>query len=497
MSNKSEVARLLLNGRHPNEILAEDHPNYIGVATADKNKISYLSSDRINSIAETDGNFWHTSKRTFAKPGTFIKKIFKDVSEREIENFSTLYKNYQSIESKPEFTFSVVSGEDIRKYYYYETYSDQSSSLGNSCMKHRSCQDFMDIYCMNKNIKMLIMLDRYEKLIGRAILWEGVMKHDDFSKIMVGPYKIMDRIYTTNDEKYAFHFRKWADDNGFVYKKEQKWNSTLLFQSNESDSLMKLSLKLDNTDLRRFPYMDTFKFLCFDNSTVYNFKPTDVVFKTISAANGGYENADFLELDGYNNTYGYRHDMVFLTYKNYWTSGNNVRHSGVNDCYILRDDSVRHDELEDWVFINYSLNNLDAINEQLVYMRKEKAEREERIAKQREEMRIRQEREEARIRERDAQRESQRQSHPTETTSTDGSRLDSYVNYWDEFDYIDPHGYGFGHSSGSGRSSMLSDWISARRSGLRRSGRFTMGENTPNESDGTDNTPTDTQPMAA
>jgi hypothetical protein len=42
-------------------------------------------------------------------------------------------------------------------------------------------------------------------LLGRAILWD------------LDSIKLMDRIYTTNDEDLQFHF-KWGTENGFLYK---------------------------------------------------------------------------------------------------------------------------------------------------------------------------------------------------------------------------------------------------------------------------------------
>ena len=436
ISGKSEIARLLLRSYQPSEELVDEFPNFIGIASSDHSKISYLSADRIKGIID-DRDLWHTSKRTFAKPGTFIKKLYKNISEKDIETFSTLYKN---IQSKPEFTMNIVSGEDIRKYYYYETYADQSSSLGASCMKHRGCQDFMDIYTNNSNVKMLVMLNRQDMLVGRAILWENVIKHDDYSSILTGPFKIMDRIYTINDETYTFHFRKWADDNGFIYKKEQKWNNTVFFESNDKEIFMKMSIKMDNCDFRRFPYMDTFKFISFDNSTIYNFKPNGIRIKTISVANGQYENSDFLEMDGYTSLFGYRSDMVYVSYKNYWTLGNNVRHSNINDCYILRDDAIRHDDLSDWIFINNSLNDLDKIKREVEMLNKARIEHEKRIERQREEMRQRDvrilaERQEHEERMRSmlenriqAVAESESESHTTQQSE----------HYWDFSDYNDP-----------------------------------------------------------
>ena len=70
----------------------------------------------------------------------------------------------------------------------------------------------------------------------------------------------MDRIYTTCDEDLQFFFKKWATDNGYLYKAEQNWFNTLFFeQIGQKRQELKLSIKLNNNGYRRYPYMDTFR----------------------------------------------------------------------------------------------------------------------------------------------------------------------------------------------------------------------------------------------
>ena len=96
IKDNSEVARLLLKKRHLIESLQENHVNYISISNSDKTKISYLTSERSQSIinsspyGESSDELWSSSRRFHVKPGAFISKIFKDISSREIEIFSTL-----------------------------------------------------------------------------------------------------------------------------------------------------------------------------------------------------------------------------------------------------------------------------------------------------------------------------------------------------------------------------------------------------------------------
>jgi hypothetical protein len=351
IQSKSEVASLLLKSRIPNEILVDNPINYIGVSSSDCTKISYLPKERFDTE-----DVWRTSKRIFCKPGAFVKKIFKDISEREVENFSTLYRNVQTT---PVFEMKIVEGEELRKWYYYENYYDQSSSLGASCMKHRSCQRYMELYVKNPNkIKMLCMVNG-DRLIGRALLWYG-MSVDGTS------YNVLDRIYTVCDEDYVFHFRKWADDNGFLYKKEQKWNNTLFFLSKDSETLKRGNIVLDNIDFESYPYMDTFKFLDKSTKTLYNYLPKDLDnIITISLSDGGYAGDEYLCEDGITHLYCYRNEMTFVRNRDIWTVVSNVVYSSVFDVNILRDDAVYSDELRDWIYVDPNLNNMDMINQLL------------------------------------------------------------------------------------------------------------------------------------
>lgn len=358
MKDQSEVARLLLKQRHSVEELVEDHVNYISISKSDRTKISYLTQDRMDKV---DGDVWHSSKRFNVKPGAFIRKVFVNTPEKEVEKFATLFKN---IQNAPDFTFKVVEGIDILQYYHYESYVDQSSSLGASCMKHEGCQEFLGMYVDNpETIKMLVMLDKYGKLIGRSLLWH------------MEP-NIMDRIYTIQDEDYSSHFKKWADDNGFLYKKEQKWNNTLFFQGKDKVTKLELSVKLKNTQYRRYPYLDTFKFFDQENGVLYNYIPSKIEVYTLSTADGTRQPSDFLALDGKTSLFHHYHDTIWIEYRRYRTHPNNTHYSSVNDAHIMKEDAIFNEELRDYIFMDDSKNNQESINRSLEYIRKRKEERE-------------------------------------------------------------------------------------------------------------------------
>jgi hypothetical protein len=349
IKDNSEVARLLLKKRHLIENLVDNHINYISISNSDKTKISYLTPERSKIIidsspyGEGSDELWSSSRRFHVKPGAFISKLFKDISPKEVENFSQLFRNVQT---KITSTFKVVSGSDILNYYHYESYLSESGSLGSSCMKHDSCQDYLDLYVDNSDkISMLIMVDNNSKLIGRALLWSN----DDV--------KIMDRIYTIDDESYQYHFKKWADDNGYWYKKEQKWNNTLFFESKGKTIYKEVSFELKSFEFNRYPYMDTFKFFDTNNGVISNYKPKTDNFKTLLSTEGTTCDHDYLHICEKSKLFYHRDEIINLDYLSMRVWSGLTVYSDVFDTHILSDDAIFDDSANDWIFKDDDLNN--------------------------------------------------------------------------------------------------------------------------------------------
>jgi hypothetical protein len=145
IEKQSVVAALLLKKRHIKDDLVENHVNFISVSSDDCTKISYLTPDRADAMDESE--FWTSKRRFHIKPGGLISKLFKNISGRDIEIFSTLFRN---VAKRKKIDFKTVRGKDIRRYYDLESYASESGSLGASCMKYERCQDYLEIYTENK-----------------------------------------------------------------------------------------------------------------------------------------------------------------------------------------------------------------------------------------------------------------------------------------------------------------------------------------------------------
>lgn len=371
----SKVAELLLRGSHSENTLVENPVNYISISKKDLTKISYLPKERYDGLSVDE--CWLTTKRIMAKPGGFISKVFIDISEKEVEKFSTLFRNEVT---KPKLDFKVVSGDDIKKYYHYTSYSERGGgSLNASCMKYDNCQDFLKLYTSNPEICKMVVLydDEYQnRILGRALLWE------------FNGNKIMDRIYTINDEDYQFYFKQWATKNGYLFKTQQNWSNTKYFEIlGDKKQKLELSLDLKNKSFDYVPYMDTFKFMDY-NGILYNYQPEGRDFYTLTDTGGRKNGYDHLVTDFLDDVLRYRGEAISLDYlgKNKWTHPDNCKYSDVMDRYILKDHCVKEPTLNDWIFNEeYSSNNDEQrIKERIELVKQREEERAQRKYQRRE-----------------------------------------------------------------------------------------------------------------
>lgn len=163
-----------------------------------------------------------------------ITSLFgKSFGNADIEAFINNYRGmYVDIISKA-FEFKIVSGEDIRYWYNQARYFDGSGSLNKSCMRHE--YERLDIYALNPDkVKMLILINRDNKLMGRCLLWK-----------LDYPYgKIYsDRIYTVFAENEAL-FKNYIMKKKWWYRDKHKKNGKVVILNNASNT--------------RLPHLDSF-----------------------------------------------------------------------------------------------------------------------------------------------------------------------------------------------------------------------------------------------
>ena len=353
ISSKSSYARILLEGRIPLGEVVEDPVNYLGISISDPSKLSYLTHDRFEKISEDE--IWSSSKRYQTKPSGVISKIFRKIDYQEMEIFIDSIKSHGS---KLHTQFSIATGEEILWWYDEESYDRRThGSLNSSCMKHKSCQGFFDLYTKNSGaIDLLILRDKiFGTLLGRALLWE-----------VDGGVKIMDRIYTTNDSVYRGLFKDFATENGYYYRAEQSWNSSLWFIVDGKRQYLELSVKLDTKSVNNYPYLDTFKFFDVETKTFFNYKPKESSNILVMTSSSGSSNScHSLEQSQEDLNYYNSSDVIHLDYRDIRVHRNRVVSSDILNRWIHVDDCRYSDKIEDhlfsgkWEELNGDIENSD------------------------------------------------------------------------------------------------------------------------------------------
>jgi hypothetical protein len=206
---------------------------------------STRTSNGIKNPIEPNGSI--STRKSDVRLGRFLNKfiaaIGKTYSAVTIEKFVNLYEAEVILRNNAFDSFKIIEGEEIRKWYHQKYYEGGSSGqLSNSCMRYSNCQDFFDIYVQNPEVcKMLIYLNDYNELRGRALLWT-----------LSDGKKYMDRVYTSKDS-YDNLFLKWAIKNGY--------SKTIV-----NSSVVNVKAK----DYELYPYMDTFTYYDADEGKLSN-----------------------------------------------------------------------------------------------------------------------------------------------------------------------------------------------------------------------------------
>jgi hypothetical protein len=231
--------------------------------------ISFIPKSKL-SIAK-DG-FNEKKYRVNIKVGRFVKKLLKKeilqafyVTDSDIEYFVNLFKSYFNTDIS---NFKVINGKEIKKWYLEDNYFSPNNcrygTLWNSCMRYSEKNSYMNIYADNLDqIKMLIHVDESGKLRTRALLWEGVTDKNG------NTYKVMDRIYSFYDHEVT-SFKQWASENGYIFKYEQSAKSERLFTTPDGVKDLQLKINLNAWKTFSYPYIDTFKFLNFEDGVLSN-----------------------------------------------------------------------------------------------------------------------------------------------------------------------------------------------------------------------------------
>jgi hypothetical protein len=262
-----EIAEILLNAIGETEV-GKLTQNYFDLSDSD-DKLTFISTNRIPwddwDEDENPSLPYELSSRSDLKVGRAVRYMLnllgESVTDKDLEDFVNVFK---ASDDKSELEFKLVKGEDIAKYYKEENYfSKHHGTLGNSCMKEEGKKTFK-IYTENpKKVKLLILIDKDEKIHGRALVWKLKESPSDTKYLM-------DRVYTNKDSD-VIKFKKFADENDWMYKKfnTSYTNQGVQFIYKGVDVNGVLTVKLDG-DFNSYPYIDTMSFLSKEKNELSN-----------------------------------------------------------------------------------------------------------------------------------------------------------------------------------------------------------------------------------
>lgn len=243
-----------------------DHSNFqkdpalfLGIATDDTSKISFLPASKIGNK-----ELWNCDNRTMCKPGKVIRRILKEnyikdkVTNEDIEDFANKFRaNFYKSD------IIEVKGADISKYYFEDNYhrgpsncGDFKGTLWESCMRHSSCyhDGYMEIYSDNPDkCSMLCVFDANKKVMARALLWHKIHLTGDETKY----YTVMDRVYYYHDY-FVPMFLKYAKDKGYLHKKNQGHSCQEFVKPDGTTMCKTFVIRLKPRVYQYYPYVDTF-----------------------------------------------------------------------------------------------------------------------------------------------------------------------------------------------------------------------------------------------
>jgi hypothetical protein len=250
-------------------LISVDSPVEFSVLVAEHNKQTSalrpsLNDDCVKSTEIKFGRFLNKVLTELQKDNKYLKFTAQD-----IETFVNLYKANNAFDRNAFEYFKIVEGEEINKWYAEETYAKGCGTLNNSCMRLEKCQEYFDIYTnLENNVKMLILTNEDNKLIGRCLLWE------------TDKGKYMDRVYANDHIQNLF--KKWGTDNEY----------NLTHYNGSSNTQLTTKIKVDMN--KQFPYLDSFRFMTFEQSdkgnlaTLYTQQPNGRFF-LLNETNGTFQ----------------------------------------------------------------------------------------------------------------------------------------------------------------------------------------------------------------
>lgn len=221
-------------------------------------KSNFQNQEEADQKPSPGSELWTTSGRQSLSIGKLVNKLFDNFSEIAVDKFVNAYKAEIAAITIYD-RFKLVRGEDIKFWYAEKNYftAGGSGTLLGSCMRYdgtsggKSCQQYFDIYTKNpEKCALLILTNRDNKLLGRALVWSNLRKPTDKT--------FMDRIYTVKQSDVEL-FKKYAQEQGWLYKNEQRADDVSYIEDGQRVN-KSMAVQLNPGTYKYYPYMDSLKY---------------------------------------------------------------------------------------------------------------------------------------------------------------------------------------------------------------------------------------------
>jgi len=212
--------------------------------------VTYMPKERIPKLGFDDDQ-WDNKYRQTMRVGRFLQIINSYTDQKSLDKKINIYKSVFNNIIMNKYTFKIVRGEEIKRWYDERSYYEGTGSLNKSCMRGEEAQNKLNIYTENPDkVGLLIMLNEDNKLIGRSLLWNV-----DEPKMIY-----MDRPYTVFGEDKET-FETYAHRNNISF-----WNDV------REDLYVFLNRNYGSP--HNNPYMDTFRIFCTEGDKGKNYLTT-------------------------------------------------------------------------------------------------------------------------------------------------------------------------------------------------------------------------------
>lgn len=196
-------------------------------------------------------------KGTYIKPAKIVKRFFgKYFNDDEISVIAGKIASELRLMAYKDVSTVQVS-EDVASVYK----TDTSESL-ESCMVYEDIPSHrFKIYNDIKSCKIAYIVE-HGLLVARALLWDDVTDEETGEK-----YKIMDRIYSADDDLLAI-MQNWAIKNGYTRKARQALHVRNFIKPNGEEVFLEtlsVPCRLEACLYKEVPYIDTFAYCDTEN----------------------------------------------------------------------------------------------------------------------------------------------------------------------------------------------------------------------------------------